>query len=98
MNVSFVEAVSVMMPSCADASPASRALVHAHGALAGEARQRRRIENQHHAAVAQIGRTRYAFDLDQRIGNRSHDDFTLTDDPIDGETDRRRAVADDEEM
>ena len=54
-------------------------------------RQQRRIENQHDAAVAQIGRARYAIDADQRIANRPHDDLPLSDDAVDREPERSHA-------
>ena len=57
-----------------------------------------RVENQHHAAVAEIGRADNARHLDQRVGQRAHDDLALADDAVDGEPDRRQAMADDEHV
>src|SRR5687768_17818722 len=57
-------------------------------------RQRRRVENEHDTAVAEIGRARDAFDPRKRIRNRAYHDFALSDDAIDHQPEAVRSAAD----
>jgi hypothetical protein len=60
--------------------------------------ERRHVEDQHDAAIAQFGGTGYPVHTNQRIRDRFHHDLALTDDAIHDQADRRMAGANDDRV
>ena len=84
-------ALSVIGVSRTDASPCLDCAEIAWRALPDRARERSRIDDQHHFAVAEVGGAGNAFNPHERVRNRPHHDFALADDPVDGNADHAGA-------